>query len=256
MMLEKRNPARPFWSLEGKQAFAILGIMRSGSNLLERTLDSLPDVCCHGEIFNDQFIGFRSGQEGLFADYGRFDVKRRNENVGAFVREVMKHSTEPVAGFRIFPTHSRGALLETLHDGRIRKILLRRNFLQAFVSLQLALATDQWIVLHPGTQKKVDRIRFDAGEYAAFVAFQGSFYNEVHWITRRTNQELFCLDYEELKSVERLNELAQFIGSQERFTEVPQTIFQQHASELKEKVENYDEMVTTLRELRLARYCL
>jgi hypothetical protein len=53
-----------------------------------------------------------------------------------------------------------------------------------------------------------------------------------------------------------MNEVAEFIGSQHRFSQIPRTILRQLTPQLREKVENFDEMVASLQASRLARYCL
>ena len=37
--------------------FAIFGAMRTGSNLLERSINQFPGLHCHGELFNPSFVG-------------------------------------------------------------------------------------------------------------------------------------------------------------------------------------------------------
>jgi hypothetical protein len=255
-MLELGGSTRPVWDICGKKTFAIIGMMRSGSNLLERTLDTLADVCCHGELFNGQIIGFRHTQSESFGGYAKNELRRRNADLPRFFSSVLQNSEEPVVGYRVFADHNRDALINTMNDPRIKKIVLRRNYLQAFISNRLAAETGQWIVLHPNTQKQFQKMRFDIDEFSKYMAFNCGFYDEVFWLLNRTKQDFFCVDYNELTRLQKMNEVAEFIGSQHRFSQIPRTILRQLTPQLREKVENFDEMVASLQASRLARYCL
>lgn len=51
MKVSIKSPKQGGLQLKHK-AFVLVGMMRSGSNFLERQLNLLADVRCHGELFN------------------------------------------------------------------------------------------------------------------------------------------------------------------------------------------------------------
>ena len=43
--------------------FALFAEMRTGSNFLEESLNGIPGLTCHGELFNPHFIGHANTSE-------------------------------------------------------------------------------------------------------------------------------------------------------------------------------------------------
>ncbi|MGB0854525.1 MAG: hypothetical protein ACPGSI_14620, partial [Pikeienuella sp.] len=77
--------------------FAIFGAMRTGSNLLEYTLDSYRGLTGVGELFNDAFVGKPNGDP-----YLGVSLAERNRDPLGFLADVIE-AEKGVPGFRIFP---------------------------------------------------------------------------------------------------------------------------------------------------------
>jgi LPS sulfotransferase NodH len=54
----------------GFRSFVILAAMRTGSNFLEESLNGVPGITCHGELFNPAFVGYPKG-DAPFWRYAR-----------------------------------------------------------------------------------------------------------------------------------------------------------------------------------------
>jgi LPS sulfotransferase NodH len=248
------TPPDVIWPLDGKTVFAIVAAQRTGSNLLERSLDQLSDVTCHGELFNAEFLGFHHAESDIFAGYERTEVARRDDDLASYTQAVMSASRKPIVGYRIFQNHHNEALRNTIYNPDIKKVVLRRNLLESFVSFKMASSTNQWIVLHPGSRKEAAKVKFALEEFLVFVARHSLYYNEVYQALSSTGQTFVSVDYSELKDPDVANMIARFIGSSEEFESVPELTLKQNTRMLRNSVENYDEMITQLQKLRVRRY--
>jgi len=242
------------WEFPDKTVFAIIGTMRSGSNYLERTLDHFDGVMCHGELFNDRFIGFHHAHIENFAGYGKDQCKRRNEDINGFMQAVVAASEGNVVGYRIFPSHLKSALQETIYNKNIRKIVLRRNILHSFVSLQIANQTDQWIVLHKGTTKPFEKIQFEINDFLAHAAQYALFYSEIYDVLNTSGQKYAIVNYDEVGRATTANRLATFLNLNQKIDKVPTTTLRQNPGSMRDLVANYDEMISELQKAKVARY--
>ena len=248
-----QQPPR-YWDLMGREVFAIVGMMRSGSNLMERSLDGLEGVMCHGELFNLQFIGFHNTHAASFAGYEKNQVRRRNENPEQFFRQVLGETKRPIVGYRLFGEHLRAGIENTIYHPLVKKIILKRNQLDSFVSLCIARQTNQWIVLHAGTQKRVEKIKVDPTEFKDFVIRNTAFYNEVYEVLSRSRQRFMVVDYAEIKNPNTVNKIAEFIGSPSKVDSVQEKIYRQNEGDTRSKVENYQELISVMQAGKFARY--
>lgn len=235
-----------------RPAFMLVGMMRSGSNFLERKLNLLPSVRCHGELFNPKFVGLAADFGDQYLGYKRHDVWTRNHDSLGFLNEVLAGCDRAQCGFRMFLDHDPAVMAETLYNPAIKKIVLTRNLLDSFVSLQIARETDVWLTTdHP---QEVTRVHVDPDELVNFALRQSMFYNDVLTILQRTGQRYFHIDYSEIKDLEQLNGMAEFLGVSERFSEVVEPILRQNPAEQREKIINHAQLIEVLRERSMARW--
>ena len=121
--------------------FIVLAHPRSGSQLLVNALGQHPDVRCYGELFHPR-PEVRALHHRL--DDGR--SWREGDDAGEFLASVFA-APRPAVGFKLFYNHCEAALEALSRDSRLRVIHLHReNLLAAYVSLQIAIATDRWQV--------------------------------------------------------------------------------------------------------------
>ncbi|MEO1611677.1 MAG: nodulation protein NodH, partial [Pseudomonadota bacterium] len=109
--------------------FAILGAMRTGSNLLERTLNDYDGLVGLGELFNPAFIG---GPEKTEA-FG-WTLEARNRDPLGFLEAVIAAHPGETPGFRIFNGHDGRVLDHVVRDADCARILLTRDHLDSHLS--------------------------------------------------------------------------------------------------------------------------
>ena len=115
--------------------FVIFAEMRTGSNFLESNLDLFPGLTTYGEAFNPYFM-VRPGTEALFG----LTLDARNDDPVALLT-LMKTHTSGLPGFRFFHDHDRRIFEHVIDDPRVAKVVLTRNFVDAYVSRAIAQAT-------------------------------------------------------------------------------------------------------------------
>jgi LPS sulfotransferase NodH len=223
-------------------AFVLFAEMRTGSNYLEDSLNALPDVICHGEVYNPTFIGHHNRFE-LFG----YDMDRREKDPIGLLDAIIAQS-EGLAGFRLFHDHDDRVVDRILPDPRIAKVILTRNPLDSYVSRKIATATGQWR-LTDARHQKTAKILFDPVEFADLIDRLTGFQRHVRRGLQLTGQTAFHIRYEDINDAEVLNGLAAFLGSSGRVEAASKKLKKQNPDDLAEKVANYDDMLADLRDL-------
>ena len=216
--------------------------MRTGSNFLEANLNALDGVTCHGEVFNPHFMGKKDNLE-MFG----LNLAAREADPLA-VLAAMRAQTPGLAGFRLFHDHDARVIAQVLADPACAKIILTRNPIEAYVSLKIAQATDQWRLTN-AKNLKTARIPFDAAEFEAHLqdgqAFQILLMREL----QISGQTAFYIDYEDLNDLQVLNGLAAFLGVPARLEALDPRLKKQNPEDVVEKVINPAEMEAALARL-------
>lgn len=219
--------------------FILLAEMRTGSNFLEETLNRIPGLRCWGEAFNPHFVG-HAGATGMAG----IDMAARDRDPVVLLR-AMRERTDGLAGFRFFHDHDARVLERCLPDPRCAKIVLTRNPLDSYVSLQIARATDQWRLGDMRSARSA-RIQFDPAAFRTRLETLQEFRLGVSGALQRSGQTAFHIAYEDLGEVEVLNGLAAWLGVDGRIDSVARKTKVQNPGELRDKVSNYDEMAESL----------
>ncbi|KIT15105.1 hypothetical protein [Jannaschia aquimarina] len=186
-------------------AFVLLAGMRTGSNHLEATLNSVPGIESHGEVFNPVFIGKhnRSEMHGMaMADRDRAPLE--------LLRRVIENA-DGLPGFRLFGNHDPRVLDAILPDPAIAKIVLGRNPLEAYISLKIARETDQWMLKNPKMAKSV-KVSFDGAEFDEMVSDERAFRSRIRRELQVTGQSAFWIDYAEIGDRDIIDGLVRFLG--------------------------------------------
>lgn len=212
-------------------SYIILARMRTGSNLLEQTLNTVPGVVCYGEAFNPGFVGATDAEDLL----GVTLAAREADPLQLIAR--MKTETRGLPGFRFFNDHDGRVLAHCLADRRCAKVVLTRNPLECFLSLKIAELTGRWKM---GSLRghSTALAHFDAVEFEDYLATQQAFQMEVLHALQTTAQTAFYIDYDDLHDLEVLNGLLRFLGVDHQLTVVPDKIKKQNPEAPAEKVEN------------------
>ena len=221
--------------------FVVFAEMRTGSNFLEANLNRFQDLQCYGEAFNPHFIGYPKDTEVLGVTQAM-----RDADPGRLI-ESIKSNPKGLGGFRFFFDHDPRALDMCLDDPRCAKVILTRNPLDSYVSWKIAQATGQWKLTNVKRHKD-SKIAFDASEFEHYVGqlqdFQVMLLNRL----QTTGQTAFYVAYDDLKSVEIINGLARFLGSEDQLQRLDASLKKQNPKPLEDKVSNFTDMVSAVEE--------
>lgn len=221
--------------------FILLAEMRTGSNLLEANLNMLDGVTCHGEAFNPTFVGYPKIDTVLGIDH-----EARERDPLALLAKIK--DSDKLGGFRFFHDHDPRILKTCIDDPRCAKIILTRNPLDSFVSWKIAQATGQWKLTNATHSKSVS-VTFDPPAFEAHLEAIQAFQIRVQHALQITGQTAFHINYDDLRDVDVLNGLAQFLGTDARLSNVNKKLKKQNPEPLEKKVANFDEMKAALARL-------
>lgn len=225
--------------------FVLLGNMRTGSNLFEQNIQLFDSFSSHGELFNPHFIGFLNQYEAFGVTMQDRDAKPQR-----LLNRMISQEKNALPGFRLFSDHDPRVLKHVLNDPECAKIVLTRNPLDSFVSHAIAQTTDQWKLTDVSKRKKA-KVQFDFLEFKAYLARLQTFLGEIKSTLQKNGQTAFPLAFEELNNLDVYNGLATFLGSDEQLKELGDKIVRQNPEGLREKVDNYDEMIEQVKMLDL-----
>lgn len=219
--------------------FVIFAEMRTGSNFLEANLNAFESFQCYGEAFNPHFIGYPKRTEIL-----EVTQAMRNADPVRLI-DAIRQGPGGLGGFRFFHDHDPRVLDICLDDPRCAKIILTRNPLESYVSWKIAQNTGQWKLTNI-TRRKASTIRFDGAEFERHVSTLQAFQTMLLNRLQTSGQTAFYLAYEDLQSVDVMNGLARFLGSDETQEKLDASLKKQNPSSLRDKVSNYEEMERAL----------
>ncbi|MBJ3761605.1 nodulation protein NodH [Maribius pontilimi] len=220
-------------------SFILLAEMRTGSNFLEENLNQIPGLRCWGEAFNPHFIGHAGKTE-----MAGVTMAEREADPAALLA-AMRAQTDGLAGFRFFHDHDPRVLELALKDRKCAKIVLNRNPLESFVSLQIARQTNQWRLSDMKNAKHA-AITFDADAFRTHLDEVRGFQLQLMHALQTSGQTAFHIGYEDVGDIDVLNGLARWLGIDGRIEALSEKTKVQNPAPLSEKVINYDEMVAAL----------
>lgn len=218
--------------------FIVLAEMRTGSNLLEANINMLDGVSCHGEAFNPSFVGYPKTEALLGVDRAA-----READPDVLLNKI--RDGNDLAGFRFFHDHDQRVLKTCIDDPRCAKIILTRNPLDSFVSWKIAQATGQWKLTN-ATHSKTMKITFDPAEFDAHLDTIQGFQAGIHRALQISGQTAFHINYDNLRDVDVLNGLAQFLGVDARLSNVNKKLKKQNPEPLEQRVSNFAQMQEVL----------
>ena len=221
------------------RSFVIFAEMRTGSNLLEATLNAIKYVPCFGEAFNPYMMGWPDKDE-----LRGVTMAERDADPMRLFEAIRSHPN--MTGFRYFHDHDPRILDAILDDKTCAKIVLARNPLDSYVSTRLAYATNQWKLNETETPIPA-RIRFDAAEFGQAMSEIEQFQLRVLHRLQTSGQAAFWLGYEDLRDAGVMTGLLHWLGRTDlERVEPASDQVPQNPRELAEKVENFDEMQAAL----------
>ncbi|WP_408592992.1 hypothetical protein ACIPCF_00890 [Paracoccus marcusii] len=223
--------------------FVIFAEMRTGSNLLEATLNALRGVTCFGEAFNPYMMGWPDKDELQ----GVTRAQREADPMVLLDRLFDRPGHLP--GFRYFHDHDPRVFDAIMHDPECAKIVLTRNPLDSYVSTQLARETNQWKLNETETPIPA-AITYDGPEFRDTIAAVERFQLRVMHRLQVTGQTAFWLGYEDLRDPEVMTGLVHWLGRTDIARVEPASDqVPQNPRELADKVRNFDEMQADLAQI-------
>ncbi len=223
--------------------FVVFAEMRTGSNLLEATLNAIKRVTCFGEAFNPYMMGWPDKDElkGITRDEREADPMR--------LLNAIWDKPNHLPGFRYFHDHDPRVFDAIMDDHACAKIILTRNPVDSFVSTVLARETNQWKLNETETPIPA-AIRFDVDEFRQNISEIEEFQLRVLNRLQTTGQTGFWLGYEDLRDAEVMTGLLHWMGRTDLERVAPANDqVPQNPRELSDKVVNFDEMSDALAEL-------
>ncbi len=211
--------------------FVILAAMRTGSNLLEANLNALDGVTSHGEAFNPHFIG-RVKSDTLLD----ISLDERDADPSRLL-EAIRIAPGEMNGFRFFQGHDSRVLEPVLSDPRCAKIILTRNPLDSFISLQIARETKQWQLKNVKRRREA-QVEFDPHSFRDYLDQQQDFQLFLLHHLQASGQTAFYISYDDLHRLETLKGLAKWLGVESRLSRIDDTLKPQNPEPPLAKVTN------------------
>lgn len=228
---------------DGFSSFVILAGMRTGSNLLEATLNAVKGVTCFGEAFNPYMMGWPDKDELL----GVTRAEREADPTGFLAR--LQDRPGHLPGFRYFHDHDPRVFDAIIGNPRCAKIVLTRNPLDSHVSTVLARETNQWKLNETETPIPA-AITYDGPEFRRMLAEHEEFHLRIMQGLQRTGQAAFWLGYDDLRDPGVMTGLLHWLGRTDLETVTPANDqVPQNPRELAGKVRNFDQMQHDLQQL-------
>lgn len=224
--------------------FVILAEMRTGSNLLEDNLAAFEGLSCYGEVFNPIFVG-RPDRPQLFG----MTLEDRQADPEKMLRRL-RQKPDGIGGFRYFTDHEPRVFEPLIEDATCAKVILRRDPLDSFVSLQIAAQTGQWKLTNEAHRKTV-QITFDPAAFRAYLDALRIRDRSIRHALQVAGQAAFEISYGDLQDINVVNGLAAYIGSTQRRAELSDRLKRQNPGSTETKVTNPEEMLDTARSLGL-----
>jgi hypothetical protein len=210
------------------QSFVLFAEMRTGSNLLEEILNSVPGLACHGEAFNPHFVGSEGCDELLGVSLS--DRERDPQRLLHAIRD-----RQGLNGFRFFHDHDTRVLETVLNDPTCAKVVLTRSPIDSYLSLKIARGTGQWKLTDP-KHRKTAPAQINVPEFTARLDAIQAFSRRLLHALQVTGQAAFTLSYDDLGDTDVLNGLLAFFGLDGRLNTIDTRLIPQNPGSADDKV--------------------
>lgn len=219
--------------------FAVLGHARTGSNYLSAGISQLDGVRMHHEVF--------AGEN-----------RKTGENVDSILSDVFCAGSPAIkaVGFKVFYYHLTDDEWTRFKQSNMALIhLTRKNRLRTITSLDIAFATNQWLVTGPEHgQTKPCAIRLDPDTIPDRIRRIETMENEARERFRR--HSLMECTYEDfvLQPEKTFHRLVEFLGLEGCVDTKAINLIRQNPQPLSALIENYDEISKVLKPTAYSTY--
>ncbi|MGI9235083.1 MAG: Stf0 family sulfotransferase [Woeseiaceae bacterium] len=231
------------------QKFIILGVSRSGSNLLRDLLNAHSQTITFGELFrNDDSLAWDCPVNDKFKSQSKKVVSLIQNDPIKLMENLVYGETAghiKALGFKLFYYHAQGENLKPiwnyLRDNKDVKILhlKRTNYLKRYVSLVKAKDTNVW---RDATGKKTKNVTVSIDYEDCLNAFEQVKSWESEYATFFQDHECIDVIYENLASDSgpEMRRIQEFLNLAHE--DVQPSIFRQSKRSLSETISNYSEL--------------
>ncbi|WP_229640295.1 hypothetical protein [Waterburya agarophytonicola] len=131
------------------------------------------------------------------------------QNPALFLDIISSYSTNKYINFKVFPNHlSQDNLRDIIiKNNRIQKIVVKRNLLDVYFSVQFARLTQRWD-RKDTSGLKVD---FNPNNFLQWFSFHHEYYDFIERELKANNQKAIALDYEKIHSLNNNQEKFAFM---------------------------------------------
>jgi hypothetical protein len=235
--------------------FVIVGAPRTGSTLLVKTLNTLDDVRCHGELLGPENVrGYEDGFDLENASKPARDARlqrllqERNSDAVGFIARALDGS-EAAIGFKalyaaLLDPRWEAVVTMLLRDPATRFVHLRRgNGLRRFISEQILLAGG---ANHSGAGGRADvslQVRIDIDAFLRREAELATLSQALGALL--SGQQVLDIRYEELAAdtAGTVNRVTAFLGLATASADVKPALTKVGAVDLRNTVSNYQELL-------------
>ncbi|WCR11138.1 hypothetical protein JHW45_01640 [Paracoccus stylophorae] len=225
------------------RSFVIFAEMRTGSNLLEATLNRVRKVTCFGEAFNPYMMGWPDKEELQ----GVTRQQREDDPLTLLAR--LRDRPGHLSGFRYFHDHDPRVFDAIMDDRACAKIVLTRNPVDSYVSTRLARETNQWKLNQTETPIAA-ATTYDPAEFRDTLSRIEEFQLKVMHRLQVSGQTAFWLGYEDLRDAGVMTGLLHWLGRTDlERVEPARDQVPQNPREMADKVRNFHEMQADLARL-------
>lgn len=187
--------------------FIVISNARSGTSLLTETLNSHPEIVCHGEIFHPDLTWHLKG------DLANLSIEEKNTlrlDHQEYIKRVFNQKSAKSVGAKMWQVQNPDFCEQVLQDKEFYKIIYEReNKLAQFASGMLARQTGIWNL--PSGEKissKVPSLDFSKDAFKKFLTFQSEtfeFYNS------RASGNVIKIFYHEI-ATDGFSKVFEFLG--------------------------------------------
>lgn len=223
--------------------FVVLGLGRSGSNLLVNRLNT-PGSVCFGEIYHPVDIFLK------FPVPGYDSMKQRDKDPVGFYRAlhgqvVERYPKKRAWGYKLFLHHSRGALEHMCADPDIAVVVLqRKNMLARYSSTKKAIETGAYRKLSDEGAVQEDRlVEFVPSEFRKLVRREQKLFEALYKKLDKHAKAYHEIEYCELGSPEAMAGVFAHLGIEGRASEDIRVQKQGSAYDMLERFSNPEDVV-------------
>ena len=216
--------------------FVIFSTQRTGSTLLCEKLTAVESCLCHYELFNENMVGVNNKKKNTLTGI-TLDI--RNNNLETFYQKIFNDDIHTV-GFKIFYNHSPWAISRLLFDTSVKKIILKRDLLSAYVSTQQAILSKSWLSTQGNSHIYNNPINIDLCDFDMYCSKVMFYFNFIERFCNETKQDFFTLFYYDVVQKGRLKNVLAWLGLDYSESIESHQLSKQGAKNLADRIANYD----------------